>query len=305
MPNYRQSKIKPNLELRARIIQAIRRFFIQKGFLEVETPCRIPAPVPEAHIEIETAGDWFLQASPEICMKMLLAANYQRIFQICKCFRKAERGAKHLPEFTMLEWYSVGQDYMDIMNDCEHLIHFILHELQLEEALVYQGVEINLTSPWQKMTVTGAFAKFASISMDEALRNDCFDKILVEELEPKFGCNPLFLYDYPLSQASLARLKPGPAAFAERFELYISGLELCNGFSELTDPIEQQRRFELEQTLKKSLGKPVLPLPEKFLQALADMPLAAGNALGIDRLVMLFADAAHIDEIVAIKPEEL
>jgi lysyl-tRNA synthetase class 2 len=305
MHKYRQFEIKPNLELRARIIQAVRRFFIQRGYLEVETPCRIPAPAPEANIDLEISGDWFLQASPEICMKMLLAADYRRIFQICKCFRRAERGKRHLPELTMLEWYSTAQNYMDIMKDCEQLIQFVLKDLGIEEPIVYQGVEIKLKPPWQRMTVAQAFARYASMPMNEAVSRDRFDEIMVEELEPQFGSNPLFLYDYPASRGSLARLKPDAPYLAERFELYIGGLELCNAFSELTDPVEQRRRFEKEQTIKKLSGKPVSSLPEKFLHALADIPQAAGNAMGIDRLVMLFADEANIDEVVAFRPEEL
>ncbi len=143
------------------------------------------------------------------------------------------------------------------------------------------------------------------MTINEAVTCNCFDEMLVDQIEPRMGVNPIFLYDYPASQAALARMKPGEAPFAERFELYIGGLELCNAFSELTDPAEQRLRFNAERNARDATGKRVYPLPEKFLNTLADMPDAAGNALGIDRLVMLFADTKTIDDIVAFTPEEL
>jgi lysyl-tRNA synthetase class 2 len=309
MRKYRQSAIRDHLELRARIIDAIRRFFIAEGYLEVETPVRIPAPAPEANIDAQVSGNWFLQTSPEICMKQLLAAGYNKIFQICKCFRKQERGSKHLPELTMLEWYSSGQNYLELMDQCEQLILFLLTELDFGESLVYQGKKIDLKTPWKRLSVARAFSTYASMTINQAVTSHCFDEILVDQIEPRLGANPIFLYDYPACQAALARLKPGGASFAERFELYIGGMELCNAFSELTDPAEQRLRFEAERNVRNSTGKLVYPLPEKFLEkflnALADMPDAAGNALGIDRLVMLFADTKTIDDVVAFTPEEL
>jgi len=305
MPPYRQTTLQKNLRLRAQAIQAIRSFLIDDNYLEVETPCRIPTPAIEAHLEAEAAGSWFLHASPELCMKRLLAAGYPRLFQICKCFRKAERGAKHLPEFTMLEWYSAGQNYLDMMEHCEQLIQSVLRDLAISASFVYQGIEIKLKQPWPRVSVSSAFDKYASISMPEALRTNRFDETMIEEVEPRLGFDPLFLYDYPAQRGSLARLKPEDPSLAERFELYIGGLELCNAFSELTDPFEQRRRFAQEQDRRKLHGQAVLAMPEKFLSALADMPQAAGNALGIDRLVMLVTDAAAIDEVVAFTPEEL
>lgn len=302
---YRQSRIRDNLELRARIIDAVRRFFIAEGYLEVETPLRIPAPAPEANIDAQVSGNWFLQTSPELCMKRLLAAGYHKIFQICKCFRKRERGSKHLPELTILEWYSSGQNYQDLMDQCEQLIIFLLSELDCGESLIYQGKKIDLKPPWKRLSVTRAFRMYASMTISEAVASNCFDEMLVDQIEPRMGANPIFLYDYPASRAALARLKPGESSFAERFELYIGGLELCNAFSELTDPAEQRHRFEAERNVRDSTGKHVYPLPEKFLNALPDMPDAAGNALGIDRLVMFFADTDTIDEVVTFTPEEL
>ena len=304
--SYRQFRIKTNLELRARIIQAIRTFFIDREFLEVETPIRIPAPAPEAHINAVFTNDWFLQTSPELCMKKLLAAGFSRIFQICKCFRHRERGAKHLPELTMLEWYRSGCNYMNLMNDCEDLICTVTRLLNGSDRISYRGRDIHLDTPWRRMPVAEAFRQFASLTMEKALEKDCFDEIMVNDIEPNLGSpTPHFLYDYPASRGALSRLKPHNQLLAERFELYIAGIELCNGFSELTDPVEQKTRFETEQQRRESLGRPVYPMPRKFLEALKDMPDAGGNALGIDRLVMLFCNATEIDEVVAFTPEEL
>ena len=306
MKTSRQSYIKRNLWLRAQIIQAVRTFFIDNDYLEIETPCRIPAPAPEAHIDAEVSGDWFLRTSPELCMKRLFAAGYPRIFQICQCFRQKERGPKHLPEMTMLEWYTAGHNYFDMMEQCEELIRFVARRAGFEDFLVYQGNSIDLKVPWSRMSVTDAFERFSSVSMETAILQDRFDQVMAFDIEPNLGYEkPLFLYDYPASAASLARLKPENRSMAERFELYISGLELCNAFSELTDPVEQRTRFENEQKIRSESGLQAYPLPEKFLESLQFMPEASGIALGVDRLVMLFADTNKIDDVVAFTPEEL
>jgi len=306
MKTSRQSYIKRNLCLRAQIIQAVRTFFIDNDYLEIETPCRIPVPAPETHIEVEVSGDWFLHTSPELCMKRLFAAGYPRIFQICRCFRQKERGSKHLPEMTMLEWYTAGHNYFDMMEQCEELIRFVARRAGFEDFLVYQGNRIDLNAPWPRMSVTDAFERFSSVSMETAVLQDRFEQLTAFDIEPNLGHNkPLFLYDYPAAAASLARLKPENRSIAERFELYISGLELCNAFSELTDPLEQRTRFENEQENRSKFGLQAYPLPEKFLDSLQFMPEASGIALGIDRLVMLFANTANIDDVVAFTPEEL
>lgn len=304
--SYRQTDIKTNIELRANIIQVVRQFFYEQDYLEVETPHRVPVIAPEAHIEAEMSGDWFLHTSPELCMKRLLAAGYFRIFQICRCFRAGERGAKHLPEFTLLEWYHAGRDYFDMMAECENLLGFTARALGSAGRLVYRGRKVDLNPPWERLTVAAAFDLYASQSLDDALLNDRFDEVIAFEIEPHLGNEkPVFLYDYPAQKGALARLKPGHPDLAQRFELYVCGLELCNAFSELIDPIEQRRRFEIDGQVRAASGKAAYPLPEKFLEALGDMPPAAGNALGIDRLVMLFADTAKIDDVVAFAPEEL
>jgi lysyl-tRNA synthetase class 2 len=306
LKNYRQSQIKKNLQLRARVIQAVRNFFIDREYLEVETPIRIPAPAPEAHIDAVVTGDWFLQTSPELCMKTLLSAGFPRIFQVCKCFRNKERGAKHLPELTMLEWYGAGGNYFDLMAECEDLICSIVRGLDDHDTINYQGRQIILDKPWARLSVAEAFNRYASMPMETALAEDCFDEVMVDKIEPNLGSpQPTFLYDYPAPCGALARLKPENRLLAERFELYIAGVELCNGFSELTDPVEQRERFGKEQQLRRSFNKTAYPMPEKFLLALSDMPDACGNALGVDRLVMLLSDAKTIDDVVAFTPEEL
>jgi lysyl-tRNA synthetase class 2 len=308
-PSNEQIRLKARsryLVLRARLIHLIRRFLAGRGYLEVETPLLIPAPAPEAHIDAVNADGRFLHTSPELCMKRLLAAGYDRIFQITKCFRKSERGARHLPEFTLLEWYCTGADYRGLMDECEELIPWLAWEMGLKDRIPYQGRQIDLKCPWERLLVGSAFDRYASVPMLQALEADCFSQVLAEEIEPHLGLSrPVFLYDYPAPQASLARLKEEDPSLCERFELYLAGLELANGFSELTDPREQRARFEREMAMRLSQKKQVYPTPEKFLTALEHMPVSAGIALGVDRLVMLFSDTTRIDDVVSFTPDEL
>lgn len=295
------------LELRSRIIQATRDFFTQREYLEIETPLLIPAPAPELYIDAVQAGDVFLHTSPELCMKRMLSAGYPRIFQIVKCFRQGERGQRHLPEFTMLEWYRTGFDYLDLMAECEALLLFLSQRLGVGKRILYQGGEIELEPPWARLSVKEAFERYASMSLEEAMSSDRFDEVMVMEIEPHLGMpKPHFLYDYPAPLAALSRLKDTAPGVAERFELYLGGgMELANAFSELTDAREQEGRFKREREKRQELGKRVYPVPEKFLRALPYMPASAGIALGMDRLIMLFADTADIEDVVAFTPEEL
>jgi elongation factor P--(R)-beta-lysine ligase len=294
------------LWLRARMIDAIRRFFREQDFLEVETPLRIPAPAPEIHIDAVASGEWFLQTSPELCMKRLLAAGYPRIFQICKCFRQGERGESHLPEFTILEWYRGGKDYRMLMEDCEVLISRVAGELGFDGALYRQGREIRLEVPWERITVRDAFQRYASISAAEALKRGRFDEILSGEVEPNLGVSrPAFLYEYPVELGALARAKEDDPETAERFELYLAGIELANAFSELTDATEQRRRFAGASCERRQKGSAPYPMPERFLAVLSQMPPSAGIAFGVDRLAMILADKSKIDDVVAFTPESL
>ncbi len=297
---------KPKLTLRAEIIHAIRRFFAERGYLEVETPHLVSELAPELHIDPIHAGGAFLHTSPELCMKRMLACGYGKIFQICRCFRKGERGGHHLDEFTLLEWYRTGTDYQALMTECEEMICFLCRSLGLGEQLNYQALRVDLERPWERMSVSAAFRHYASVSLAEALVADRFDEIMVMEIEPHLRrSRPVFLFDYPASHAALARLKKGNPRLAERFELYIAGIELANAFSELTDPQEQRERFEAERLKQRQHGKAVYPMPDRFLNALPHMPAAAGIAFGIDRLVMVLANAARIDDVVCFTPEEV
>jgi elongation factor P--(R)-beta-lysine ligase len=294
------------LKLRAVMIRAIRRFFLDQDFLEIETPIRIPAPAPELHIEPAASGEWFLQTSPELCMKRLLAAGYPKIYQICKCFRAGERGARHLPEFTLLEWYRAGTDYRTLMDDCESLIACVAEELGLGGAISRQGGKIKLTPPWERLTVREAFSLYAGVSVEEALIGDRFDEIMACAIEPHLGGErPVFLYEYPAALGALARVKAEDREVAERFELYIAGMELANAFSELTDPVEQRQRFEKVSRNQRLKNGSAHPLPERFLESLSRMPPSAGIALGLDRLAMILADQTTIDAVVAFTPESL
>jgi len=294
------------LQQRVHLIQAIRKFFTDQGYLEVETPHRIPTPAPESHIDAVASGEWFLHTSPELCMKRMLAAGYEKIFQICRCWREGERGSQHVPEFTLLEWYRSANDYKALMEECEALILTLAETLGMEQKIIFRGKEIDLAAPWERISVKEAFLHYSKISVAKALEGNLFDEIMVEKIEPRLGISkPTFIYDYPAERAALARLKQQDQTIAERFELYIGGLELANAFSELIDPEEQKKRFDHENSIRRSLGKPTYPLPEKFLAEMEDMTPSAGIALGVDRLIMVFVDAKTIDDVVAFTPEEL
>ncbi|MEA3470533.1 MAG: EF-P lysine aminoacylase EpmA [Thermodesulfobacteriota bacterium] len=299
-------KRKKALTTRAKMIQAIRRFFTDRDYLEIETPLRVPTLAPESHIDAIPSDGWFLHTSPELCMKRLLAAGFPRIFQISHCFRKGERGRLHVSEFALLEWYRAGIDYLDMMDECEDLFIFVAGQLGFGKTIKYQGKPIDLTKPWERISVKKAFEAYSSLSPEEAIKEGRFDEIMVGEIEPNLGENkPSFLYDYPVSLGSLARVKKEDPSVAERFEIYAGGLELANAFSELTDAKEQRKRFQKEDEFRRRSGKTAYPVPEKFLDALSRMPESSGIALGVDRLAMIFTDSSSIDEVVAFTPEEL
>lgn len=297
---------KSSLLLRAAITQAIRRFFIRSGYLEIETPNLIKSPAPEIHIDAISTTNGFMHTSPELCMKRLLSAGHSMIFQICKCYREGERGKYHLPEFTLLEWYRAGADYMVLMEECEDMIRFVAHELEIGDSIEYMGKVIDLKGPWKRITVREAFKRYSPIPLEEAIESNCFDEMMVEEIEPRLEISkPTFLYEYPSALGSLARLKKNDPDLAERFELYIGGLELANAFSELTDVGEQEKRFKKEMEKRRRQGKTEYPFPEKFINDLHKMPDSAGIAFGIDRLIMLFANKDSIDDVVSFTPEDL
>ncbi|MBQ6338400.1 MAG: EF-P lysine aminoacylase GenX [Kiritimatiellae bacterium] len=274
-----------NLKVRAGVLRTIRAFFDARGFVEVETPTRIPAPAPEPHIDCPASGDWFLRASPELQMKKLLAAGLPRLYQIGPCFREGERGRRHSPEFTMLEWYRAEADYTDIARDMEELVRAIL------------WARGSAPLPFARLTVREAYIRWAGWDPVEDWNQDRFDFDMATKIEPNLPKGPLFLTDYPAPAASLARLRADDPRVAERWELYVDGMEIANAFTELTDSVEQRKRFEAARAERRVLGEADYPLDEDFLSALARMPPAGGVALGVDRLVMLACGAASIDEV--------
>ena len=269
-----------NLEVRARLLRQIRAFFDARGFVEVETPVRIPAPAPEPHIDCPTSGTWFLRASPELQMKKLLASGMERIWQMGPCFREGEHGSRHNPEFTMLEWYRAHADYLDILKDMEELVSGVLPQVP--------------DSRFQRLTVREAYRRFAGWDPFADWDQDRFDFDMATKIEPNLPKEPTFLIDYPPQAASLSKLR---GDVAERWELYVDGMELANAFTELTDSAEQRRRFEAAREERRGIGEADYPLDEEFLRLLQFVPPSGGVALGVDRLVMLVAGAKSIDEI--------
>ena len=276
-----------NLEIRAKVLREIRAFFDARGFIEVETPVRIPAPAPEPHIDCPASGDWFLRASPELQMKKLLAAGMEKIYQIGPCFREGEKGSRHNPEFTMLEWYRAHADYLDIATDMEALVSGVLFSFDVRCAEM----------PFRRLAVRDAYRTLAGWDPLEDWDQDRFDFDMATKIEPNLPKEPTFLMDYPAQAASLSKLKADDPRVAERWELYVNGMELANAFTELTDAAEQRRRFEAARAERRAIGEADYPLDEAFLSVLGDMPPTGGVALGVDRLVMLACGASRIDEV--------
>ncbi len=293
LENARLQALQPVLAWRSRALHVLRDWFSSEGFIEVETPVRIPAPALEPHIDAESSGAGFLRTSPELHMKRLLAAGYPKIFQIGPCFRRGERGDRHNPEYTMLEWYRANADYLDILQDTETLISRLATHLPhpLPRA------------PWPRFTVEDLFMRHAGWNPVEAYDAGRFERDLVTRIEPTLPRDtPVFVMDYPAAAAALSRRKPGRETVAERFELYIAGLEIANAFSELTDPVEQRLRFERCAEDRRAAGHDVYPLDEAFLSALsAGMPPSGGIALGVDRLMMALLGKDSLDAVIPFR----
>lgn len=302
-------QLQERFKVRARIVQLIREFFIKEGFLEVETPILVPAAGQEPYLNPMKTELWdhrgqrepgYLITSPEYAHKKLLAAGFEKTFEITRAFRAGEEwGGLHNPEFTILEWYRAGSDYTAIMDDVEKMVQFVGAHISPEQAKCVEG-------PWERMSVAEAFQRYANVDLDEVLDEGTFFKIFLTKIERKLGFpKPTILYDYPTTMSSLARIKESDSRYAERFEVYIAGIELGNAFSELNDAKEQRRRFLEERALRKKLGKEIIPLDEDFLDAVGNMPPSAGIAFGVDRLVMLLTDAKSIEEVLAFPAREL
>jgi len=293
------------------VLASTRRFFGDRGFLEVDTPLRVRSPGTEPHIDPLVVqggarGDEqrYLITSPELQMKQLLAAGSGPIFQICKVFRGGELGPLHQPEFQLLEWYRPGGDYRTVMDETEALLQELAALPGLPRVVSWQGRSVDLWAPAERLPVAEAFLRHAGEPMpdpSEPAGEERFYRLLVERIEPRLGeGRPTFLVDYPPCQASLARVRPGQPPVAERVELYLAGVEICNGFSELVDAAEQRARVAAEIEQRRQAGLPALPPDPEFLAALErGMPAAGGNALGLDRVIMLLAGASSIAEVLA------
>lgn len=284
------------LKRRAKIVAAIRSFFDGLGFVEVETPVRIAAPAPEPHIDcpavMPCATDesaTYLRASPELQMKRLLAAGMDRIYQIGPCFRDGERGARHNPEFTMIEWYRKNEDYLAILSDMETMFR------RLRSLFPLEGASPMADFKFKKLSVREAYLRWAGWDPWKSWNQDRFDFDMAVKIEPALkgeGC--VFLIDYPPQAASLAKLR---GDVAERWEFYADGIELANCFTELCDPLEQRRRFEAAREERRQIGEADYPLDEAFLSELSCIGSAAGVAVGIDRLVMTLLGVKSIEEV--------
>jgi lysyl-tRNA synthetase class 2 len=315
-----------NLQLRAEIFQKIRAFFAERKVLEVETPLLSHATVTDLHLQsfithyhaesqleeseprapasahpsngerslaAQKSRSLYLQTSPEYAMKRLLASGSGAIYQICKAFRNdGEFGRFHNPEFTMLEWYRPGFDHHELMNEVDELLKAVLN-----------------TQPAERVTYSELFARYVGIDPHTASfdgdRNHHLQLIMNEKIEPHLGRNqPTFVYDFPATQAALAKIRPGNPPVAERFEVYIEGIELANGFHELTDAHEQQQRFHADLLQRQKINYPPVPIDEHLLAALQHgLPHCAGIALGIDRLVMIAAKAKAVEEVISFPLE--
>jgi lysyl-tRNA synthetase class 2 len=308
------------LAARARVLRAVRAWFEREGFLEVDTPARVRSPGQEVHLDAIAAGReagearWLI-TSPEYHMKRLVAAGHRRIFQLGKCWRGGESGPHHLGEFTMAEWYRADAPLEALADDCEALLRVAVTAAGGDPAA--RG----LAAPFARTTVRELFARHAGITLsgDEeapALRaaalaagvavgsatawDDVFFQVFLDRIEPALAAaGPTFVFDWPAPLGALARPKPSDPRVVERFELYAGGLELANAFGELTDPVEQRRRFTEEAALRAARGKDVYPIDEVLLAALPRMPATSGIALGFDRLVMFALGASDIRQVVA------
>lgn len=326
---------RPALVLRAELLRTLRNWFHDQSFVEVEPDCLQVSPGNETHLHgfatklvrtDESCKQLYLHTSPEFAMKKLLTAGEQRIFAVSRVFRNREHGPLHKPEFTMLEWYRTHQSYEKVMEDCCRILK-MAGDVRGSNTVSYRGRIAKLDVPPERITVADAFQKFANIdllaTLDDDLQkgnrallgtfaentdvtitgadtwSDIFSKILTTHVEPNLGLGrPTLLIEYPLPEAALARQSSRDPRVGERFELYCCGIELANGFSELTDSVEQRRRFDSAMDEKQKIYGERYPIDEEYLFALERMPEASGVALGFDRLALLAAGAERLDQVV-------
>jgi lysyl-tRNA synthetase class 2 len=302
------------LRLRAEILSKIRTFFDERDVLEVETPLLAAAPVTDLHLHalrtryrgpgMDSGRDLYLQTSPEFAMKRLLAAGSGPIYQLCRAFRDGEAGARHNPEFTMLEWYRPGWDHHRLMDEMDELLNLTLGVASAERLTYQQAFERYADLDPHSASDDHLLDRVRELGVEtpEALsRDDLLDLVLTHRIEPMLGhCQPTFIHDYPASQAALARVREGDPSLAERFEVFVEGVELANGYHELTDPEAQRVRFEADLEARGKAGLPEVPIDERLLEALVHgLPDCAGVALGVDRLAMVAAGTREISDVLA------
>jgi lysyl-tRNA synthetase class 2 len=313
------------MRVRAAVLDAVRDFFRDAGFLAVETPTLARASAQEEHIQLfateyqsdQAQKQFYLAPSPELYMKRLLGVGFERIYQISRSYRNGEMGPQHNPEFTLIEWYRAYASYEEIMADVEDLVSHVAKSVLGRSSVVRAGREINLQPPWERLSVRDAFARWAAVDLNactdaeslfrraralgygsarrEDSWEDLYHKILLERVEPELAkLGAIHLFDYPRQLAALAKLKEGDSTVAERTEAYLGGVELSNGYTELNDPTQQRERFA------RGARPGGAPADEAFLAAMErGIPPAGGVALGLDRLVMVVAGASCLDEVIA------
>jgi len=319
---------------RAEIIRGIREFFWNGGFEETATPSLVKYPGQEPYLDpfvtqvtdpLGSSNIFYLQTSPELAMKKLLVAGFEKIFQICPCYRNGEdSGGRHNPEFTMIEWYRAPGNLTQIMDDTEQMVKVVATKINKQSLVVVKNIggpiNVPIHTTWRRATMKEIWQEFVGIDLDnflttETLRElvmkkgyevrpedeyeDLFYKIFLNEIEPKLGVDkPVFVYDYPTIMTSLSKPSVTPG-YSERFELYAGGMELANAFGELTNPTVQLYNLERDKQKRKDLGKDIYEIDQDFIAALAaGMPPAGGIALGVDRLVMLLTGARDISEVI-------
>lgn len=321
----------PFLKKRQTVVKTIRSFFDADGFDETDTPILQTAPGCEVHLhgfstellspDQQGRTEMWLHTSPEFAMKKLIAAGVAKQYQICHVFRNAEGSSRHSPEFTMIEWYRIGCDYRQIMDDCVGLLRAVATSTGVSQ-FVYKGKSCDPFAEPEYLTLHEAFLRYADIPLGDLLGDrdglyaaahkagarvldgddwdTCYFAVLNEIIEPQLGQGRMaFLYEYPAHMAVLSRKKDADPRWAERFELYVNGLELANAFSELTDPVEQRARFIADMDEKQAIYGHRWPIDEDFLKAMEHgMPACAGIALGVDRLVMLAAGTDDISNVL-------
>ena len=335
IPNWRRIRnnpdVKKRLEQRCHLVRYIREYFWEQDFFETETPTLVDVPSMEPFLdpfktrliaENGSSSDAYLITSPEYAMKKLLVGGMENIFQVTRSYRNRETlSRQHNPEFTILEWYRAHSTYEQIMRDTEWLVASVAQKLLGTLQISYQGAPMDLSLPWKRTSYAEALEKYAQLKYDDIESPDALKAVMrsrgyrfedtedwdslitrlfVQEVEPKLGRGkPEILFDYPASQASLSTISPADHRFAQRFEAFSCGLELCNAFNELTDAEEQYQRLSEEHELRVAMGKDDFAVDMSFIEALrTGMPPSGGSALGVDRLAMLLLDSPAMGDIV-------